>query len=163
MVSGDSWGNRNTVHFVIYCLLCLLKAPVRFGPFSLFVWVSDASSAPPDHDRVGDFQPWWPLLWILGRGCSFIFPSAVLMLRTASFKNLRSLFAGFPPSCSCWWHCELPRAVVCLCVPLSTSGSVWEKREKNLGKPSEVWNYKSPIDWKYLPLSSWYFSLQLGS
>ena len=53
--------------------------------FPCFVWVSDASSVTPDHDRVQYFQCWWPSIVYFGRGQqdarSTIFPSAVLMLQ----------------------------------------------------------------------------------
>lgn len=48
---------------------------------------------------LGIFSP-GALVVDFRQGLQLIFPSAVLMLRTVSFKNLRSLFAGFPLSCT---------------------------------------------------------------
>lgn len=86
--------------------LCILWFTAHFAPwkpqfvsvhFPCFVWVSDASAATPDHDRLWDFQHWWPSLWILGRGCSVIFPSAVLMLQNYKFQELEVSLCWFSP------------------------------------------------------------------
>lgn len=119
--------------------------------FPCFVWVSGAPSAPPEQTGLGIFS------------CSIPFPSAVLMLQNYKFLRtwgLSLLVFPFPAAVDDTGN--YPELLFAWVFHLALL-AVDEKRVRNTQESFQKYEHINSIDWKNLPLSSWYFPLQLGS